>query len=85
MGNELFDLVLKAQNGDKEAMYRIIDIISPAIRSARNSTKQDLRDDLEQTIVEMIIKKTLSYNVFATPDFSAFCQQLDNSGKPFKP
>lgn len=78
MENELFDLVAKAQNGDKDALSQVISLFSPAIRSARSHTKQDLQDDLEQTIVETVIKKIMSYDLDQTPDFSAFCRQLNS-------
>ncbi|RKP51329.1 helix-turn-helix domain-containing protein [Cohnella endophytica] len=76
MGNDLFDLVLKAQAGDKEALEEIITMFTPVINSARYKTKPDRQDDLEQKIVETIIKKILMYDLAQTPDFSAFCRQL---------
>lgn len=81
MENDLFDLVQKAQQGDKDALSRIIDAFAPAIRSVRSYTKPDLQDDLEQTIIEIVIKKIMSYDLSQTPDFSTYCRQLDGSGK----
>ncbi|CAH1200517.1 hypothetical protein PAECIP111893_01408 [Paenibacillus plantiphilus] len=78
MENELYDLVSRAQRGDKDALSQVIDLFSPAIRSARSHTKQDLQDDLEQTIVETVIKKIMSYNLDQTPDFSTFCRRLSS-------
>lgn len=37
MENELFDLVQRAQNGDQNALYEVITMFTPAIRSARSS------------------------------------------------
>jgi DNA-directed RNA polymerase specialized sigma subunit len=79
MENELFDLVQKAQNGDVEALFQIISTFMPTIRSARKNMKRDRQDDLEQSIIETIIKKVLSYDISETPNFSAFCRKLNPS------
>ncbi|MFC5470161.1 helix-turn-helix domain-containing protein [Cohnella suwonensis] len=78
MEDELFDLVQRAQNGDSEAMYEIISLLKPAIRSARYKIKTDRQDDLEQNIVEIIMRKIMNYDLalVQSPDFSAFCRQL---------
>lgn len=76
MENELFDLVVKAQEGDSGAMYEIIKIVLPALRNARHGIKPDRQDDLEQSIIEIIIKKVMSYDLSTTPDFTTFCRQL---------
>lgn len=77
MENELFDLAQKAQNGDKDALQEIISMFMPAIRCARYKLKSDRQDDLEQNIVETIIKKIMTYDLAQTPDFSAFCRQIN--------
>ncbi|WP_159881397.1 helix-turn-helix domain-containing protein [Paenibacillus puerhi] len=77
MGNELFDLVQRAQSGESEAMQEIISLFMPAIRCARSKFKTDRQDDLEQNIVEMILKKIMTYDLNQTPDFSAYCRQLN--------
>jgi len=76
MKNELFDLVQQAQNGNKDAMYEIITMFRTVIRNARYKLKADLQDDLEQVIVETIIKKVMAYDLTQAPDFSSFCRQL---------
>lgn len=78
MENELYDLVQKAQTGNKDAMQEIISMFMPAIRRARIKLKSDQQDDLEQNIVETIIKKIMSYDLGQTPDFTAFCRQLSD-------
>lgn len=70
--DELFDLVLQAQKGDREAVNEVIKIISPAIKSVRNKIEHNNRDDLEQEIMVTLIKKILSYDLTQVPDFSAF-------------
>lgn len=85
MKNELYDLVLQAQKGDTKAMYQIISMFSSTIQSARTKIKPDRQDDLEQNIIETLIKKIMTYDLSQTPDFSAFCRQLseidNDSGK----
>jgi DNA-directed RNA polymerase specialized sigma subunit len=76
MENNLFDLVLLAQKGDTEALHEIIITVLPAIRSARSKIKPDRQDDLEQNIVETIMKKIMSYDLTKAPDFSDFSRQL---------
>lgn len=72
MKDELYDLVLQAQNGDRDAVYEVIKIILPAIKSARNKIDHNNRDDLEQEIMVTIIKKIMSYDLTQVPDFSTF-------------
>ncbi|MFD0695435.1 helix-turn-helix domain-containing protein [Paenibacillus sp. GCM10027628] len=84
MENELFDLVLKAQNGDSKALDLIITSVSPTIQSVRKQIKYDRRDDLEQNLIEALIKKILSYDLKQTPDFSSFCRQISNGGDEYE-
>ncbi|MBE3650933.1 helix-turn-helix domain-containing protein [Paenibacillus polymyxa] len=76
MENELFDLVSLAQNGDKEALAMVISYFLPNLRHARSKVKPDSKDDLEQSIVEVIIKKVLTYDLANVPDFTKFCRQF---------
>lgn len=74
--SELYDLVSKAQAGDEEAMYQIITVFLPSIRSVRSKAKRDRQEDMEQNIIEMLIKKVSAYDLSQTPDFSTFCRNL---------
>jgi hypothetical protein len=76
MNNELYDLVQSAQLGDSEAMQEIIGMFRPAIRSAKSKLKSDYRDDLEQILVEIMMKKIMSYNLELCPDYTSFCREL---------
>lgn len=76
MKNELFDLVSLAQQGDKEALHEIIRSFLPAIRSARRKIKHDRQEDLEQNIIEIMIKKIMSFDLGNTLDFTGFCFQF---------
>ncbi|OPA74137.1 hypothetical protein BVG16_25665 [Paenibacillus selenitireducens] len=82
MEDELFDLVQRAQGGDNEALSKIITAFLPTIRCARQKIKKDRQDDLEQNIVETIIKKIMSYDLTQTPDFSTYCRQINQQHDP---
>ncbi|WP_178025002.1 helix-turn-helix domain-containing protein [uncultured Paenibacillus sp.] len=76
MKNELFDLVIRAQNGDREAVNEIIKIFTPAIQKACHKTNPNEQDDVGQQIVEIMIKKIMSYDLTQIPDFYEFCREL---------
>ncbi|EFM08580.1 hypothetical protein PaecuDRAFT_4591 [Paenibacillus curdlanolyticus YK9] len=78
MENDLFELVARAQDGDKEALVTVISYIAPAIHGARCKMKGDRQDDLEQVIIETVIKKIMSYDLHTTPDFTDFCRHIDD-------
>lgn len=50
----------------------------PAIKRARRKINREAQDDLEQDIIETIIKKISTYDLSRAPDFSTFCQQMNN-------
>lgn len=74
--NDLFDLVRRAQNGDKLSMYAIIERFYPSIRKSKWNTSKQEQDDLEQDLAEKIIKIVFSYNLEKAPDFSEFCNNV---------
>ncbi|MBU5442747.1 helix-turn-helix domain-containing protein [Paenibacillus sp. MSJ-34] len=74
--NDLFELVHLAQNGNRDALYEVISIFLPAIRSASYKVKYDRQEDLMQHILEVVIKKILSYDMSRIPNFSEFCENL---------
>lgn len=83
MKSELFDLVLNAQKGDHEALNEIIESLLPAIKSTRNKTKYENREDLEQDIVAILIHKILSYDLTKVPDFSTFFKEYGEEDSIF--
>jgi len=76
MEHELFDLVLQAQKGDVVALNQLIIIFRPSISNARFKVKSDRQDDLEQSIVETLIRKIKTYDMSKIPDFTSFCDRL---------
>ncbi|MGW8444244.1 hypothetical protein ACWGXJ_25365 [Paenibacillus sp. S33] len=76
MENELFDLVSLAQNGDKEVLAMVISFFLLNLRQARSKVKPDSKDDLEQSIIEILIKKVLTYDLKNVRDFTNFCAQF---------
>ncbi|WP_430217372.1 helix-turn-helix domain-containing protein [Paenibacillus humicus] len=81
MEKDLFDLVQFAQNGDYNALNTIIKSFFPAIRSQCRNVNVDTQYDLEQIIVETIIKKVLTYDLSTIPDFTTFCRDISNITK----
>lgn len=79
MENDLFDLVQLAQNGNLKALESIIQTFYPAIRTQRMNVITGRHDDLEQVIVETVIKKILSYNLSKSPDFTSFSENITNN------
>lgn len=59
--------MLRSQKGDKEAMMTIIDRFAPLIRKQKNSAPHELRQDLEQTLFETLIRKMKTYDVGDDP------------------
>ncbi|PZD96704.1 hypothetical protein DNH61_05750 [Paenibacillus sambharensis] len=76
MEKELYELVKLAQAGDEEAMQDIITMLLPAIRAARKSMKPDHQDDLEQNLIELIIRKVQDYDLSGIPDYTAFSRNF---------
>ncbi|WP_342436428.1 helix-turn-helix domain-containing protein [Paenibacillus sp. FSL L8-0436] len=76
MKNDMFELVAKAQAGDKDALEEVISFFLTSIRHAISKTMPEYRDDIEQAIIELIIKKVLTYDLNSIPDFNSFFQQL---------
>lgn len=77
--NNLYQLVIQAQNDDEQAMSQIILMFLPAIRAATINVDRWRREDIEQSIIEILIKKILTYNIDQTPDFSTFCEEIIQS------
>ncbi|CAM4438913.1 helix-turn-helix domain-containing protein [Paenibacillus tarimensis] len=76
MDKDLYELVKLAQAGDGEAMQDIITMLLPVIRAARRSMKPDRQDDLEQNLIELIIRKVYDYDLSGVPDYTAFSRNF---------
>ncbi|GIP40550.1 hypothetical protein J31TS4_38300 [Paenibacillus sp. J31TS4] len=74
MGEEdLYELVMKAQRGDKKALRQLIGRFHPLIKKVSKERKSQEREDVEQETVELVIKTILAYDLSRTPDYSKFC------------
>ncbi|MEC0373706.1 helix-turn-helix domain-containing protein [Paenibacillus chibensis] len=72
----LFDLVKKAQVGDKQALDKIITNMQPLIKKIQLQARRVEQDDIQQSIIEIIIKKIMAYDLDQTPNFTTFCDDL---------
>ncbi|WP_051775305.1 helix-turn-helix domain-containing protein [Paenibacillus tyrfis] len=59
----LFKLVKKAQGGDQSALWTIIKRFYPAIKKLRRKTNIQDQDDLEQEIIEKMIRAILTFDL----------------------
>ncbi|WP_238651457.1 helix-turn-helix domain-containing protein [Paenibacillus piscarius] len=72
MEEDLYLLVSLAQKGDQRALERILEIFSPLLNKQKNIVDLNDQDDLLQTLRELIIEKTLNFDIEHSPDFSHF-------------
>ncbi len=59
----LFKLAKKAQGGDQSALWTVIKRFYPAIKKLRRKTNIQDQDDLEQEIVEKMIRAILTFDL----------------------
>ncbi|CAM3036760.1 helix-turn-helix domain-containing protein [Paenibacillus sediminis] len=78
---ELFDLVSRAKDGDKEALKEILLLFQPAIQKACRRAKIQERHDLEQHMSEKIIRAIYSYDIDSIPDYSRVVTILSESSE----
>ncbi|WNS41901.1 helix-turn-helix domain-containing protein [Paenibacillus sp. MMS20-IR301] len=72
----LLTMVVKAQAGDREALQQILNRFKPFIQRVACTASVNERDDLEQDLTEMLIKKIMNYPLNSAPDYSSFCGML---------
>ncbi|MBO8163440.1 MAG: helix-turn-helix domain-containing protein [Brevibacillus sp.] len=82
---DLYDLVIRAKNGDKRSMKQIVDLFQPLIQKVCRRAKADERLDLEQHLTEKIIQAVYAYDLDSVPDYSTFCQQILNVSSSIDP
>ncbi|MBP2073467.1 helix-turn-helix domain-containing protein [Thermoanaerobacterium butyriciformans] len=59
----LFEIILKAKEGDKDAMQEIILRFQPLIKKNMRNVDMDIKDDISQDIVEAIIKAIKKFDI----------------------
>ncbi|MBP2000747.1 DNA-directed RNA polymerase specialized sigma subunit [Paenibacillus shirakamiensis] len=72
-----------AQQGDKEALYKILHQFSPLIKKHSRSVRRSDQEDLEQSIHEKLTEKILAYDIHRVPNFSEFMQSVEKDSLPF--
>lgn len=73
----LLDLVIKAQQGDRDALYQILHQFAPLIKKHSRMASPSDQEDLEQSIHEKLTEKILSYDLSRIPSFTDFISSLD--------
>ncbi|PUA34711.1 hypothetical protein C8Z91_33060 [Paenibacillus elgii] len=77
--SDLLELVIKAQNGDQEALSHLLQRFYPKVkRISKFRTKQE-QEDMEQELMLLLIKTILAYDTQKTPDFTAFIAECGYS------
>ncbi|MBE0068722.1 helix-turn-helix domain-containing protein [Thermoanaerobacterium thermosaccharolyticum] len=59
----LFEIILKAKEGDKDAMQEIILRFQPLIKKNMRNVGMDIKDDISQDIIEVIIKAIKKFDI----------------------
>jgi|HigsolmetaGSP11D_1036233.scaffolds.fasta_scaffold59284_1 DNA-directed RNA polymerase specialized sigma subunit len=75
--DSLYDLVKRAQSGDQQALYEIIKKFDSSIRKAKKQTKRQDREDLEQVLMEKLIRAILAYDLNNVPDVSKLFNEFE--------
>lgn len=71
----LFEIILKAKEGDKDAMQEIILRFQPLIKKNMRNIDMDIKDDISQDIVEVIIKAIKKFDI----KWSIICKDDKNN------
>ncbi|AIQ44310.1 helix-turn-helix domain-containing protein [Paenibacillus sp. FSL R7-0297] len=72
MEKDLYTLVSLAQQGDRGALESILEMFSPLLNKQKRMVGLNDQDDLLQTLRELLIEKTLHFDIEHSPDFSHF-------------
>jgi len=70
--NNLRELVEAAQHGDQNALMEIVRRFDPLIKKVKRKMIHQERDDLEQEIMEKLIRVILAYDIDSPADFTSF-------------
>ena len=70
--SHLRELVEAAQSGDQHALMEIVRRFDPLIKKVKRRMVVQERDDLEQEIIERLIRVILAYDIHSPADFTSF-------------
>ncbi|WP_240416634.1 helix-turn-helix domain-containing protein [Paenibacillus periandrae] len=76
---DLYDLVVQAKSGDRGAMEEIVELFQPIIQKSCWRAKPQERLDLQQQMVEKIIRAVFAYDLESIPDFTQFTANISES------
>jgi DNA-directed RNA polymerase specialized sigma subunit len=74
--SNLRELVAAAQGGDQSALMEIVRRFDPLINKVKRKMIFQERDDLEQEIMEKLIRVILAYDINRPTDFTSFRKSI---------
>ncbi|RSL30329.1 hypothetical protein D7Z54_26590 [Salibacterium salarium] len=75
------DLVLKARDNDKDAMYHILEHFEPFIQKSLKQTSMQEKEDLRQELRLVCLESIYQFRIDRVPGFFTFCEQVEESKK----
>lgn len=79
--NNIYILVQKAKQGDKESMKTLLEMFNPLIIKVSKKAGANDRNDLKQHITESIIKAIYKYDLRLDKDFNTTINLIINTYK----
>lgn len=79
--NNIYILVQKAKQGDKESMKTLLEMFNPLIIKVSKKARANDRNDLKQHITESIIKAIYKYDLRLDKDFNTTINLIINTYK----
>ncbi|MBE3591731.1 MAG: helix-turn-helix domain-containing protein [Thermoanaerobacter sp.] len=59
----LFEIILKAKQGDKEAIEEIIRRFEPLIMNSVKDVDEEIKEELRQDLIEIIIRAVRNFEI----------------------
>ncbi|HHY80050.1 Helix-turn-helix domain-containing protein [Thermoanaerobacter thermohydrosulfuricus] len=59
----LFEIILKAKQGDKEAIEEIIRRFEPLIMGSVKGVDEEIKEELKQDLIEIIIRAVKNFEI----------------------
>ncbi|QSZ27397.1 helix-turn-helix domain-containing protein [Aceticella autotrophica] len=60
---KLFEIILKAKQGDKEAIEEIIKLFEPLIIGSIRGADEEIKKELKQDLIEIIIRAVKNFEI----------------------
>ncbi|WP_029689140.1 helix-turn-helix domain-containing protein [Thermoanaerobacter sp. A7A] len=63
LAERLFEIILKAKQGDKEAIEEIIRRFEPLIMNSVKGADEEIKEELRQDLIEIIIRAVRNFEI----------------------